>query len=152
MNPNSNYIEISSDSSSDSDSLASPLSFRLPTIPRGLTKEPTRKRRHDPHHHQSFFLSQCNPNAPPSDKGPSQPPSVFGPVTAFLQSDMERVVAGMSKIPVSEKPEASRKRKGPLKVVIGLACPRLWNKDMQSIGVHKCIPDPKDKGKGKMKD
>ena len=38
-----------------------------------------------------------------------------------------------------------------MKVVLGLAAPKLWNKDMQSRGIHKRMPDPKDTGKGKRK-
>ena len=64
---------------------------------------------------------------------------------------MERVVADMSKISVLVEPQSSQKYKGPLKVVLGLAAPKLWDKDMQSRGVHKRMPDPKDMGKGKRK-
>jgi hypothetical protein len=75
----------------------------------------------------------------------------FTPVTAFLTSEMERLCADMRRISVPEEQQSSRKKKGPLKVVLGLAAPKLWNKDMQSRGVHKKMPDPKDMGKGKRK-
>ena len=77
----------------------------------------------------------------------------FPPVTVFLTKEMERVVADMNKISIPEKPQSSQRCKGPLKVVIGLAFPKLWGKDMQARGVHKRMPDPKDKnmGKGKRK-
>lgn len=75
----------------------------------------------------------------------------FTPVTAFLTSEMERVCADMRKISILEEPQSSQRNKGPLKVVLRLAAPKLWNKDMQSRGVHKRMPDPKDMGKGKSK-
>ena len=75
----------------------------------------------------------------------------FTPVTAFLTSEMERVCADMRRISVPEEQQSSGKKKGPLKVVLGLAAPKLWNKDMKSRGVHKRMPDPKDLGKGKRK-
>ena len=75
----------------------------------------------------------------------------FTPVTAFLTSEMERVCADMRRISVPEEPQSSVRKKGPLKVVLGLAAPKLWNKDMQSRGIHKKMPDPKDLGKGKRK-
>lgn len=64
---------------------------------------------------------------------------------------MEKVVVDMSKISVPVEPQSSQRYKGPLKVVLGLAAPKLWDKDMQSIGVHKRMPGPKDLGKGKRK-
>jgi hypothetical protein len=64
---------------------------------------------------------------------------------------MERVCADMGKISVPMEPQYSQRYKGPLMVVLGLAAPKLWDKDMQSRGVHKRIPDPKDLGKGKRK-
>jgi hypothetical protein len=64
---------------------------------------------------------------------------------------MERVCADMRKISVPVEPQSSQRNKGPLKVVFGLAAHKLWKKDMQSRGVHKTMPDPKDMGKGKRK-
>ena len=150
MNPNSNIIEISSDYPSDSES--SQPSYFPPTIIRGLTKEHARKRRHDPNPANnplslSFFPPQCNPNAPPSDEGPSQPPSVFKLVTAFLQSEMERVLVGMSRIPVPEKPQSSQKRPGPLKVVPGLACPKVWTKICRPEGSTSVCRTPRTKAR-----
>ncbi|PWA48091.1 reverse transcriptase domain-containing protein [Artemisia annua] len=55
----------------------------------------------------------------------------------------------MAPIPVPESSKSSRKP--PLKVVLGLACPRLWDEKMQARGVHKNMPDPKDKGKEPIK-
>jgi hypothetical protein len=75
----------------------------------------------------------------------------FTPVTAFLTSEMERVCADMRRISVPDEPKSSSRTKGPLKVVLGLAAPKLWNKDMQSRGIHKKMPDPKDLDKGKRK-
>jgi hypothetical protein len=64
---------------------------------------------------------------------------------------MERVCADMRKISVPVEPQSSQRNKGPFKVVLGLAAPKLWDRDMQSRGVHKRMPDPKDQGKGKRK-
>jgi hypothetical protein len=64
---------------------------------------------------------------------------------------MERVVADMSKISFPMEPQSSQRYEGPLKFVLGLAAPKLWDKDMQSRGVHKRMPDSKDLGKGKRK-
>lgn len=75
----------------------------------------------------------------------------FTPVTAFLTSEMERVCTDMRRISVPEEKQSSRNKKGPLKVILGLAAPKLWNKDMKSRRVHKRMPDPKDLGKGKRK-
>ena len=59
----------------------------------------------------------------------------------------------MSKLSVPGEPQSSQRYKGPLKVVLGLAGPKLWDKHMQSRGVHKRMHAPKDKdmGKGKRK-
>lgn len=75
----------------------------------------------------------------------------FTPVIAFLTSEMERVCADMRRISVPDEPQSSSRKKGPLKVVLGLVAPKLWNKDMQSRGIHKKMPDPKNLGKGKRK-
>jgi hypothetical protein len=75
----------------------------------------------------------------------------FTPVTAFLTSEMERVCADMRRISVPDESQSSSRKKGPLKVVLGLAAPKLWNKDMKSRGIHKKIPDLKNLGKGKRK-
>ena len=100
--------------------------------------------------------SEVNPSSFSSeedDKGPSQPPPVsimrteLTPLSAFLISELERVVAGMRRIPV---PQSSKRRTKPPKQVLGLVCKRLWDAEMQARGVHKSMPDPKDKGKRKM--
>jgi hypothetical protein len=49
----------------------------------------------------------------------------FTPVIAFLTSEMERVCTDMRRIYVPEEQQSSRKKKGPLKVVLGLAAPKL---------------------------
>ena len=140
MKPNTNIIDISSDSSSDS-------SFDIPEIQRCY-----------------YYLGEgpsemCpSPTSSEETKETEETPTPlamivpdFSPVTAFLTSEMERVCADMRKIPIPEEPQSSERKKGPLKVVLGLAAPKLWNKDMQSRGIHKKMPDPKDTGKGKRK-
>ena len=52
-------------------------------------------------------------------------------------------------VPVPESSKSTREP--PLKVVLALACPRLWDEKMQARGVHKNMPDPKDKGKEPIK-
>ena len=47
MTSNQNIINLSSDSSDSSESLMSPPPLRMPTLPRGLTKEQAKKRKHD---------------------------------------------------------------------------------------------------------
>ena len=139
MKPKSNVIEISSDSSSDS-------TFDIPQIKRAY-----------------YYLGEGPSEVYPSPSSSEEteealnptPLAVvlpdFTPVTEFLTSEMERVVADMSKISVPVEPQSSQRYKGPLKVVLGLAAPKLWDKHMQSRGVHKRMPDPKDLGKGKRK-
>jgi hypothetical protein len=136
MNPKSNLIEISSDSSSDS-------TYDIPQIRRAyytLGEGP----------------SEVNPSPASSEETLNPTPLAvilpdFTPVTEFLTSEMERVVADMSKISAPVEPQSSQRYKGPLKVVLGLATPKPWDKDMQSRRVHKRMPDPKDMGKGKRK-
>jgi hypothetical protein len=135
MKPSPKVIEISSDDSSDS-------TFDIPQIQRSynyLVEGPS---------------ELCPSPTTEAEETPTPLAMVvpdFTPVTAFLTSEMERVCADMRRIAVPEEPQSSRKSKGPLKVVLGLAAPKLWNKDMQSRGVHKKMPDPKDLGKGKRK-
>ena len=140
MKPNSKVIEISSDSSSDSTS-------DIPQIKRAyyyLDEGPS-----------EFYPP---PSSSKETEGAGETPiplSVvlpdFTPVAAFLTSEMERVCADMRNISVPMEPQSSQRTKGPLKVVLGLAAPKLWNKVMQSRGVHKRMPNPKDLGKGKRK-
>ena len=66
-----------------------------------------------------------------------------------LAEALGQALSSLKKIPVPETPHSSRPP--PLKVVVGLACKKLWNKDMQARGVHKQMPDQKDKGKRPMK-
>jgi hypothetical protein len=140
MKPNPKVIDISSDSSSDS-------TFDIPQIQRAyyyLDEGP------------SEFYPPPYSSEETKEVGETPIPlSVvlpdFTPVTAFLTSEMERVCADMRKISVPVEPQSSQRTKGPLKVILGLAAPKLWNKDMQSIGVHKRMPDSKDMGKGKRK-
>ena len=47
MTSNQNIINLSSDSSDSSESLMSPPPLRMPTLPRGLTKEQAKKRKQD---------------------------------------------------------------------------------------------------------
>ena len=47
MSSNPSIINLSSDSSDSSESLTSPSPLRMPTLPRGLTKEQAKKKRHD---------------------------------------------------------------------------------------------------------
>jgi hypothetical protein len=47
MSSNPSIINLSSDSSESSESLTSPPPLRMPTLPRGLTKEQAKKKRHD---------------------------------------------------------------------------------------------------------
>jgi hypothetical protein len=61
MSSNPSIINISSDSSDSSESLTSPLT--LSTIPRGLTKEQTKKRKHD-----------ANPPSPSPSEDPANVP------------------------------------------------------------------------------
>ena len=136
MKPKSNVIEVSSDSSSDS-------TFDIPQIKRA-------------YYYIGEGPSEVYPSPSSSEETLNPTPLAvvlpdFTPVTEFLTSEMERVCADMSKISVPVEPQSSKRYKGPLKVVLGLAAPKLWDKDMQSIGVHKRMPDPKDLGKGKRK-
>jgi hypothetical protein len=64
MSSNPSIINISSDSSDSSESLTSPSPLRLPTIPRGLTKEQAKKRKHD-----------ANPPSPSPSEDPENVPS-----------------------------------------------------------------------------
>ena len=140
MKPNPKIIDISSDSSSDS-------TFDIPQIQRAY-----------------YYLGEgpsefCpSPTSSEETKEAEEAPTPlamvvpdFTPVIAFLTSEMERVCADMRKFYVPEEPYSSKRNKDPLKVVLGLAAPKLWNKDMQSRGIHKKMPDPKDMGKGKRK-
>lgn len=136
MNPKSNVIEISSDSSSDS-------TYDIPQIKRAY-----------------YYISEGPSDVYPCPSSTEEtlnptPLAVvlldFTPVTEFLTNEMERVDADMSKISVPVEPQSSQRYKGPLKVVLGLAAPKPWDKDMQSIRVHNRVPDPKDMGKGKRK-
>ena len=140
MKSNPKVIDISSDSSSDS-------TFDIPQIQRA-------------YYYLGEGPSELCPSPSSSEEteetGETPTPLAvvlpdFTPVTAFLTSEMERVCADMRKISVPVEPQSSQRNKGPLKVVLGLAAPKLWNKDMQSRGVHKRMPDPKDMGKGKRK-
>lgn len=139
MKPSPKVIEISSDSSNST--------FDIPQIQRSY-----------------YYLGEGPSELCPSptsseeiteaEEAPTPLATVvpdFTPATAFLTSEMESVCADMRRIAVPEELQSSRKSKGPLKVVLGLAAPQLWNKDMQSRGVHKRMPDPKDLGKGKRK-
>lgn len=58
-------------------------------------------------------------------------------------------MARMSRIPVHEKPQSSQKCPWLLKVMLGLACPKVWDKKMQARGKRK-MPDPHDKRNRKM--
>ena len=64
MSSNPSIINISSDSSDSSESLTSPPPLRLPTIPRGLTKEQAKKKKHD-----------VNPPSPSPSDDPANVPS-----------------------------------------------------------------------------
>ncbi|PWA53623.1 TO45-2 [Artemisia annua] len=64
-------------------------------------------------------------------------------LTQALQEAMSNMPP-LPSIPVPESPKSSRKP--PLKVVLVLACKRVWTKDMHLKKKH----DPKDKGKGPM--
>ena len=136
MNPKSNVIEISFDLSSDS-------TYDIPQIRRAYNLS-------------GEGPSEVNPSPASSEETLTRTPLAvilpeFTPVTEFLTSEIERVFADMSKISVPVKPQTSQRYKGPLKVVLGLAAPKMWDKDMQSRGVYNRMPDPKDLGKGKRK-
>lgn len=138
MKSNPKIIDISSDSSSDS-------TFDIPQIQRA-------------YYYIGEGPSELCPSPSSSEETEEDTPTPlaivrpdFTPVTAFLTSEMERVCADMRKISVPVEPQSSQRNKGPLKVVLGLAASKLWNKYMQSRGVHKRMPDPKDMGKGKRK-
>lgn len=137
MKPKPNVIDISSDSSSDS-------TFDIPQIQRA-------------YYYLGEGPSEICPSPSSSEEIEEAPNPLavvlpdFTPVTAFLTSEMERVCADMRKISVPVEPKSSQRNKGPLKVVLVLAAPKLWDKDMQSRGVHKRMPDPKDQGKGNRK-
>jgi hypothetical protein len=136
MKPKPNVIEIFSDSSSST--------FDIPQIKRSY-----------------YYIGEGPSEVYPSPSSSEEteealtPLAVvlpdFTPVTKFLTSEMERVCADMRKISVPVESQSSQRNKGPLKVVLGLAAPKLWDKSMQSRGVHKKMPNPKDLGKGKRK-
>ena len=114
MKSNPKIIDISSDSSSDS-------TFDIPQIQRAyyyLGEGP------------SEFCPSPSSSEETEEAGETPTPlSVvlpdFTPVTAFLTSEMERVCADMGKISIPVEPESSQRNKGPLKVVLGLAAPKL---------------------------
>ena len=63
-----------------------------------------------------------------------------------LTKALVKVVSSMKKILVPERAQPPQPRPWPLKVVLGLSCPRLWDKEMQAKGTHSTMPDLKDKG------
>lgn len=67
-------------------------------------------------------------------------------LSKFLTKEMERVVAGMSKIKVPMKKQSSS---NPSKQVLGLPCPRV-SRVIEGRGVRKTMPDLMDKGKRKL--
>lgn len=115
-----------------------------------------------PFYNPNVPLGQYFPSKPPEDEeGPvmrtpvsvmrTEPPTL----SMLLTREMERVVAGMSQIPV---PQSSQERPKPPPQVLGLVCKRLWVPGMQAKGVGKMMrakgveegtSDPKDKGKRK---
>lgn len=111
MKPKYNVIDISSDSSSDS-------TFDIPQIQRAY-----------------YYLCEgpselcLSPSSSEETEEAPTPLAVvlpdFTPITAFLTSEMERVCADMRRISVPVEPQSSQRYKGPLKVVLGLAAPKL---------------------------
>ncbi|PWA52252.1 hypothetical protein CTI12_AA411150 [Artemisia annua] len=87
------------------------------------------------------------------DEGPSRVPhkeetaDLAEKLPIALTQALQSALSKMPPLPVVPVPESSKSSRKPLlKVVVGLACKRVWTKDMHLKKKH----DPKDKGKGPM--
>lgn len=155
MSSKPEIVEISSDSS-DSSAETTPFSTYVPPFrpPRNgcRTKEQARKRKHDINVFKDL-LSPSKKQSTSKGKGVMTPSSFDEEETHDLAKKLPnalpealgQALSSIKKIPVSEPSCPSRPP--PLKVVVGLACKNLWDKDMQARGVHKQMPNPRDKGK-----
>jgi hypothetical protein len=172
MSSNQHIIDLSSDSSDTSDTIASPPPLNMPTPPRGLTKEQAKKRKHD----------VPVPSSSSSEDLPSYPSEIDDPE---YQREMERrwnELERANKVPnpkelpfiftssdeednendplysptSSEKPQSSRPRRRkvnpPLtktrKVVLSLPCPK-W-RGVFNINSNSKENTVEGKGKGKV--
>lgn len=153
MNPNPEVIDISSDSSSDESWNSTPFPPYVPPYRPPMngtrTKEQARNMKHDIN---ALILASLATIKPLKSKTrlekefQEEASDWAAKLPIALTQALEKVVSSLKKIPVPEDAQPSQKRSGPIKVVLGLACPRLWDKEMQSRGMHRSMPDPKAKG------
>ena len=130
---NPNIVEISSDSSSDSESDG----WRS-YLPPNYTNLTIR----NPNPQAEKVSSDDLPTSSDDDDQQAHPP----PLSVLLTREIEKAVSGMSKISV---PVTNQPRPKPDKQVMGLPSPKVW-KSIKDKGVHKSMPDFKDKGKRKL--
>lgn len=172
MASNHRIISLSSDSSDTSDSLTSPPPLRMPTLPRGLTKEQAKKKKHDVPAPSSSSSEDLPPYPSEIDdpeyqremerrwnaleranRVPNPDKSLF----IFTSSDEEDDENDALYNPTTpEKPQSSRLRgrkvNPPLpktrKIVMGLPCPQ-WQGifNIYNKGKEKTV---EGKGKGKV--
>lgn len=172
MASNQHIINLSSDTSDTSDSLASPPPLNMPTLPRGLTKEQAKKKKHDVPAPSSSSFEDLPPYPSEIDDpeyqremerrwneleranrvpNPEEFPFIF---TSSDEEDDDN--DALYNPTTSEKPQSSRPRKRkvnpPLsktrKVVLGLPCPQ-WQGifNTNNKGKEKTV---EGKGKGKV--
>ena len=150
MNRNLEIINISSDSSSDESWDTSPLPpyfppYRLP-MNGTRTKEQARKMKHAINSPILSSLSTIKPTSCLEKEFQEQTSDLIKKLPIALTHALEKVVSSMMKIPVPDRAQLHQKCPGPLKVGLGFACPRLWDKEMKARGMYRSMPDPKDKG------
>ena len=178
MASNHSIINLSYESSDSSESLTSPSPLRMPTLPRGLTKEQAKKKRHDvppPSSSSSEDLPPYPSDLDDSDtarelerqwnsldranRAPNSDVSPFIFTSSDEDDDETDALYNPSSTP--EKPQSSRpkrpsrarKSNPPLpktrEVVIGLPCPQQQGLFTNNKGKEK-MADVKGKGKGKV--
>ena len=158
MSSKPKIVEISSDSS-DSSADTTPFPTYVPPFrpPRNgcRTKEQARKRKHDINVFKDLF-SPSEKQSTSKEKGvmthsmsnEEETNDLAKKLPNTLVEALGQALSSLKKIPVPEPSFPSCLP--PLRVVLGLACKNLWDKNMQARGVHKQIPNPKDKGKQPM--
>ena len=60
--------------------------------------------------------------------------------TALTQA-LSQAVTNLNKIPSPECGQSSKKHKEPMKVIIGLACPKVWEIASQDMGIKRTMPE-----------
>ena len=158
MSSKPEIVEISSDSSDSSEDTTPFPTYVAPFCPprNGCrTKEQARKRKHDinvlkdlfnPSKIQSYSKRKGVMTSNASND--EETPDLAKKLPNALAEALGQALSSLKKIPVPETSFPSRPP--PLKVVMGLACKKLCDKDMQAKGIHKQVPNPKDKGKRPM--